>query len=81
MEREGDHWYPNPMIMIKDVEELNKLKMGVFLTHRMNGQNAGERWVRRSLLVEEMINLFGELEIKYSMLPLDVNIRNMPPSD
>ena len=77
MEREREHWQPNLTLIIKDVEELNKLKMGVFLTHTTNGQNAVETIVSRSLLVEEMIKLFAELEIKYHMLPLDVNIKNM----
>lgn len=66
------------MIIIKDVEELNKLKMAVYLTHTMNGQNSVEIFTRRSLLVEEMIKVFRELEIEYRMLPLDVNIRTMP---
>ncbi|RVX15742.1 Mechanosensitive ion channel protein 8 [Vitis vinifera] len=76
--KESDHWYPDPMIIIKDVEELNKLKMAVYLTHTMNGQNSVEIFTRRSLLVEEMIKVFRELEIEYRMLPLDVNIRTMP---
>lgn len=78
VERKSDHWYPDPMIIIKDVEELNKLKMAVYLTHTMNGQNSVEIFTRRSLLVEEMIKVFRELEIEYRMLPLDVNIRTMP---
>ncbi|KAJ9673430.1 hypothetical protein PVL29_023161 [Vitis rotundifolia] len=78
VERKSDHWYRDPMIIIKDVEELNKLKMAVYLTHTMNGQNSVEIWARRSLLVEEMIKVFRELEIEYRMLPLDVNIRTMP---
>lgn len=73
----SDHWDADPLIIIKDVEELNKLKMGVYFTHTLNGQQSGERLERRSLLVEEMIKVLRELDIEYRMLPLDVNIRNL----
>lgn len=78
IESKEDHWYPAPMIVVKDVEDMNRLKIAVWLTHRMNHQDMGERWVRRTLLVEEMIKIFRELDIEYRMLPLDVNVRNMP---
>lgn len=78
IENKSDHWYPAPMIVLRDVEDLNRLKISIWLSHRMNFQDMGERWVRRALLVEEMIKVFRELDIEYRMLPLDVNVRNMP---
>ncbi|MQL99334.1 hypothetical protein Taro_032058 [Colocasia esculenta] len=75
-----EHWYPNPMVVLRDVDDMNKLKVSVWLQHRMNHQDMGERWARRELVVQEMIKAFRELDIEYRMLPLDVNIRNMPPS-
>ncbi|XAR61593.1 hypothetical protein NMG60_11016058 [Bertholletia excelsa] len=74
----SDHWYPDPMIVLRDVEDMNRLKISLWLSHRMNHQDMGERWARRALLVEEMIKIFRELDIEYRMLPLDVNVRNMP---
>ncbi|EXC19952.1 hypothetical protein L484_002633 [Morus notabilis] len=74
----SDHWHPDPILIMKDVEDLNKLRFSVWLTHRMNHQNIGERWTRRALLVEEMIKVFRELDIEYRMLPLDVNVRSLP---
>ena len=68
------------MIIIKDVEDMNKINMSLFVSHTMNYQRMGERWSRRSLLLEEMIKMFKELEIEYRLLPVDVNVRNMPPS-
>lgn len=69
-----------------DVEDLNKLKLSLWPTHKMNHQDIGERWNRRALLVEHMVKIFRELDIEYRMLPLDVNVRiisgsNMPPSN
>lgn len=74
----SDHWYPNPMIVVKDIEDMNKMKMAVWLQHTMNHQDMGEKWLRRSRLVEEMINIFRDLDIEYRLLPRDVNLRTMP---
>lgn len=79
VENKTDHWQPAPMIVLKDVEDLNRLKIAVWLSHRMNHQDMGERWVRRALLVEEMVKIFRELDIEYRMLPLNVNVRSLPP--
>ncbi|KAM7514022.1 hypothetical protein LguiA_003605 [Lonicera macranthoides] len=78
--KKSDHWYPDPMIVVRDVEDLNRLKISVWLSHRMNHQDMGERWVRRSLLIEEMIKIFRDLDVEYRMLPVDINVRNMPDS-
>ncbi|PSS31215.1 Mechanosensitive ion channel protein [Actinidia chinensis var. chinensis] len=78
IDNKSDHWHPAPMIVLRDVEDMNRLKISLWLSHRMNHQDMGERWARRALLVEEMIKIFRELDIEYRMLPLDVNIRNMP---
>lgn len=78
VESKSDHWYPAPMIVLRDMEDMNRLKISVWLSHRMNFQDMGERWVRRALLVEEMIKTFKDLDIEYRMLPVDVNVRNMP---
>lgn len=78
IDNKPDHWYPNPMIVVKDIEDMNKMKMAVWLQHKMNHQDMGEKWMRRSHLVEEMINIFRDLDIEYRMLPTDVNLRTMP---
>jgi len=78
IDNRSDHWYPAPMIVMRDVEDLNRLKFSIWLSHKMNHQDMGERWARRELVVEEMIKTFKELDIEYRMLPLDVNVRNMP---
>eukprot|EP00268_Persea_americana_P016131 TRINITY_DN17647_c1_g1_i2.p1 TRINITY_DN17647_c1_g1~~TRINITY_DN17647_c1_g1_i2.p1 ORF type:complete len:110 (+),score=16.14 TRINITY_DN17647_c1_g1_i2:535-864(+) len=77
IEGKKEHWYPNPMIVMKDVIDMNKLQFAVWSRHRMNHQNMGERWARRSCLVEQMIKIFRELDIEFRMLPVDVNLRKM----
>ncbi|KAH0990663.1 hypothetical protein GBA52_002146 [Prunus armeniaca] len=78
IESRSDHWYTAPMLIMRDVEDLNKLKISVWPTHKMNHQDMLGRWTRRSLLIEAMIQVFRELDIEYRLLPLDVNVRNMP---
>lgn len=61
-----------------DVEDMNKLKFAVSCKHKLNYQNVVERLTRRGLLFEETIKIFRDLDIEYRLLPLDVNVRNMP---
>ncbi|KAK1582869.1 hypothetical protein Q3G72_019074 [Acer saccharum] len=77
-EKKKDHWYPAPLFIFKDVEELHRLRIAIWLTHKMNHQDMGERWVRRAHLVEELVRIFQELDIQYRLLPLDINVRAMP---
>ena len=67
------------MVIMRDVIDMNKLMMSVWLTHKMNYQDIKERWIRRDLLLEDMFKVFKELDIEYRLLPLDVNVRNLPP--
>ncbi|KAI3725515.1 hypothetical protein L1987_65305 [Smallanthus sonchifolius] len=78
IENKSDHWYTAPLIVVRDVEDMNRLKISLWPSHRMNFQDMGERWQRRALLVEEMIKIFRDLDIEYRMLPMDINVRNMP---
>uniref|UniRef100_A0A5B7C696 Mechanosensitive ion channel protein n=1 Tax=Davidia involucrata TaxID=16924 RepID=A0A5B7C696_DAVIN len=80
IENKKDHWYSSPTVVLMNLEELNKLKMSVWLRHRMNHQDMGEKWSRRALVVEEMVKIFKELDIEYRLLPLDINIRRLPSS-
>ncbi|KAI3956523.1 hypothetical protein MKW92_048113 [Papaver armeniacum] len=41
IESKREHWYPSPMIVVRDVDDLNRLKMSVWLCHRINHQDMG----------------------------------------
>ncbi|KAJ6724690.1 MECHANOSENSITIVE ION CHANNEL PROTEIN [Salix viminalis] len=79
IENKKDHWYPSPLIIFKDAEDLTRVRIAVWLTHTMNHQDMGERFVRRSLLLDEMMRIFRELDLQYRLLPLDINVRALPP--
>ncbi|KAK6916769.1 Mechanosensitive ion channel MscS [Dillenia turbinata] len=78
IENKHEHWYPAPMIVLKDVEEFTRLKFSIWLRHKMNHQDIGEKWERRALLVDELVKIFRELDIEYRWLPIDINVRSMP---
>ncbi|VFQ67799.1 unnamed protein product [Cuscuta campestris] len=75
-----EHWYSSPMVVLMNIGDINKLKMSVWLRHRMNFQDMGERWLRRAQLVDEMVKIFKEIDIDYRLYPIDINIRAMPPT-
>ena len=66
------------MVVLRDVDDTNKLKVSIWLRHTLNWQDMVMRFVRRELVLQEMIKVLRDLEIEYRMLPLDVNVRNAP---
>ena len=74
-----EHWYPGAMVVLRDVDDTNKLKVSIWLRHTLNFQDMGMRFVRRELVLQEMIRVLKDMGIEYRMLPLDVNVRNAPP--
>lgn len=78
IDNKKEHWYPNSRVVLRDVDDMNRLKVSIWLRHRINFQNMGVRFERREAVVAEMIRVLRELDIEYRMLPLDVNLRNMP---
>ncbi|EPS66772.1 hypothetical protein M569_08006, partial [Genlisea aurea] len=77
VENKSDHWYNSPSVVVMDLIGLNAVKLSVWLRHKMNFQDIGEKWKRRALLIEEMIKIFKELDIDYRLYPLDVNVREI----
>ncbi|XP_065866995.1 mechanosensitive ion channel protein 5-like [Euphorbia lathyris] len=79
MENKKEHWYPSPMVIFKELEDLNKIRIAVWFSHTINHQDMGEKFLRRSLLLEEIVKIFRELDMQYRLLPLDINVRALPP--
>jgi hypothetical protein len=68
------------MIVFLSMDDLNSVKIAVWLTHRMNHQDMGERYIRRGLLLEEVGKTCRELDIEYRLYPLNINVRSLPPT-
>ncbi|XP_006849626.2 mechanosensitive ion channel protein 10 [Amborella trichopoda] len=77
LESKPQHWQPKHSVVVKDIENLNKMKMGLYVTHTINHQNYAEKTSRRSDLVLELKKIFAELGIRYRLLPQEVEITSM----
>jgi len=78
IDNKPEYWYPKADIIVKDVEDLNIVRIAIWLCHKINHQNMGERFTRRALLIEEVIKILLELDIQYRFHPLDINVKTMP---
>ncbi|KAF7142869.1 hypothetical protein RHSIM_Rhsim05G0012400 [Rhododendron simsii] len=76
LESKPQHWRPNHSVQVKDIEEVNKMKMALFVNHTMNFQNYPEKTSRRTELMYELKKIFEELDIKYNLLPQEVHLIN-----
>ncbi|XP_061374979.1 mechanosensitive ion channel protein 10 [Gastrolobium bilobum] len=79
LERTPQYWHPNYNLVVKEIENVNKIKMGLFVTHKMNFQEFGEKNKRRTELLLEIKKIFEELNIRYNLLPQGVHLRHMEP--
>lgn len=76
LERNYHYWHPNHNVVVKEIEDVNKIKMALFFNHTMNFQDFGEKSRRRTELVLEMKRIFEELGISYDLLPQQVHLIN-----
>ncbi|XP_073139276.1 mechanosensitive ion channel protein 10-like isoform X2 [Henckelia pumila] len=74
IEKNPQLWYPNHSVIVKEIENVNKLKMALIFNHTMNFQEFGEKNKRKSELVLEMKRIFEELAIGYYLLPQEVHL-------
>lgn len=77
LEKNPLHWHPNHTVVVKEIENVNKLKMALYCNHTMNFQEYGEKNKRRSELVIEIKKMFEELNIKYFLLPQKVHLAHI----
>ncbi|XP_050220240.1 mechanosensitive ion channel protein 10-like [Mercurialis annua] len=77
LESSPQHWHPNHSVVVKEIENVNKLKMALYCNHTMNFQEFGEKNKRRTELVLEIKRIFEELSVKYCLLPQQVHLRHI----
>lgn len=61
-------------MQVKEIEDVNKMKMVLYVTHTINFQNSGERSNRKAELIFELKKIFEEIGIMYHLLPQEVQI-------
>lgn len=74
IESKPQHWRPSHSVQVKEILEVNKIKMALYVNHTINFQNIGERSSRRSDLVLELKKIFEDLGIRYHLLPQEVHV-------
>ncbi|KAL6284786.1 hypothetical protein ACE6H2_015715 [Prunus campanulata] len=74
------HWLPSHSVVVKDIEDVNKMKMALYVKHTINFQNYEDKRSRRSELVLELKKIFEDLGIKYHLLPQEVHVRYVGPA-
>ncbi|XP_010417190.1 PREDICTED: mechanosensitive ion channel protein 9-like [Camelina sativa] len=68
------YWYPEAMLMVRAIENVNKLKMNLLFQHTMNFQKFAVKSLRRTELIIAVKQILEALEIDYSLLPQDVHL-------
>ncbi|XP_022732422.1 LOW QUALITY PROTEIN: mechanosensitive ion channel protein 10-like [Durio zibethinus] len=77
LEANNTLWHPNHLVVVKEIENVNKLKMALYCNHTMNFQDFREKNRRKSELVIELKRIFEELGIRYNFLPQHVNLNRV----
>lgn len=61
-------------MQVKEIVDVNKMIIALYVTHTINFQNVGEAGNRRSDLLVELKKILEELGIIYRLLPQEVQI-------
>ncbi|KAJ4708968.1 Mechanosensitive ion channel protein [Melia azedarach] len=77
LEKNPQYWYPNHSVVVQEIENVNKIKIALYITHTITFQEFGEKNKRRSELVIELKKMFEDLNIKCNLLPQQVHLNNL----
>ncbi|XP_008791431.2 mechanosensitive ion channel protein 10-like [Phoenix dactylifera] len=81
LESKPKYWHPKHSVLVKEIENVNKMKMALTVLHTMNHQNFPEKNNRRSELVFELKKIFESLGIKYHLLPQEIHLTQVVMAD
>ncbi|KAL3535550.1 hypothetical protein ACH5RR_004011 [Cinchona calisaya] len=70
----NSHWHPDHSVQIKEIENMNKMKMSLLVNHKMNFQNFLQKLNRRTELMLALKKIFEEIGIKYHLLPQELHV-------
>ncbi|GLU10112.1 hypothetical protein SLE2022_269350 [Rubroshorea leprosula] len=82
LENDPETWHSEHSVVVKDFDDVNKIKMVLFVKHTINFQNYADKNSRRSDLILELKTILEDLHIKYHMLPLQAHLigSQFPPT-
>ncbi|KAG7555003.1 LSM domain superfamily [Arabidopsis suecica] len=74
LEQNPQHWAPVHTVVLKEIENMNKLKMALYCDHTITFQENRERNLRRTELSLAIKRILEDLHIDYTLLPQEVNL-------
>lgn len=74
LEQNPQHWAPVHSVVVKEIENMNKLKMALYSDHTITFQENRERNLRRTELSLAIKRMLEDLHIDYTLLPQDINL-------
>lgn len=77
LEGNPHHWHPNHNVTVKEIENVNKIKIALYVNHTMNFQDFAEKNRRRTELVMQLKKIFEQLDIRYNLLPQAVQLSHV----
>ncbi|CAK9179400.1 unnamed protein product [Ilex paraguariensis] len=81
IESKPKYWNPKHSMIVKEIENVDKMKMALCVQHTINHQNYGERNNRITELILELKKIFEHLGIKYHLLPQEVHLTQVNVSN
>ncbi|KAL1199165.1 Mechanosensitive ion channel protein 10 [Cardamine amara subsp. amara] len=74
LEQNPQHWSPIHTVVVKEIENMNKLKMALYSNHTITFQEYRERNLRRTELSLAIKRILEDLHINYTLLPQEVHL-------
>ncbi|KAJ7557065.1 hypothetical protein O6H91_05G110500 [Diphasiastrum complanatum] len=68
-------WSSTHNIVVKEIDDMNKMRMSLWLEHAANVLDPGDKQIHRSDLIFELKRYFSELEIEYHLPPQEVHLK------
>ncbi|PIN02392.1 putative mechanosensitive ion channel [Handroanthus impetiginosus] len=81
IESKPKYWNPKHSVIVKEIENVDKLKMVLGVQHTINHQNYGDRNVRITELILELKKIFENLNVKYHLLPQEIHLTQINTSN
>ncbi|KAJ4829424.1 hypothetical protein Tsubulata_006619 [Turnera subulata] len=77
IESKPNYWNPKHSVVMKEIVNVQSMKMALYVQHTINHQNYGERTSRISELVMELKKIFENLGITYRLLPQEIHLTQL----
>uniref|UniRef100_A0A1J3E2A6 Mechanosensitive ion channel protein n=1 Tax=Noccaea caerulescens TaxID=107243 RepID=A0A1J3E2A6_NOCCA len=77
LEQNPQHWSPIHTVVLKEIENMNKLKMALYTNHTLTFQEYRERNLRRTEQYMAVKKMLEDLHIEYTLLPQHVHLTKL----